>query len=171
MDCRQVGGKLVDLLVVSFIFVNIAMTFIESETGSVVDNVLLVGWMLLIVGYRFSACARAIYGIHSQRTALKLASEGDPHINDVCQLCSGDIDTNTYWHGDEEGGTMAGSSQSAPISPFNEEIDGWAFRVTTCGHVFHRQCIRSWVMHRVPNCPVCGRLLKTTKYYELPRFR
>jgi hypothetical protein len=157
-------------MVDALIFSNAGIAVAESGTSSVSDVVLLVTWMMLIVGHRLVSLTHALSTVRMQRAAAKLATRGDPHIADVCQICSGDIIEvvnldSTYDDAD--------CNRPARLTSFDFEhssssvsaklLDEWLPRVTGCGHVFHSRCITTWVVDRSPNCPVCGFRLKIIK--------
>jgi Ring finger domain len=148
------------------------MGVIDFEAPSILDAVLLLVWMFLITAQRFVAFTSAVSTVRKQQAAMKLATRDDPRIDDVCQICSGDIVefTNLGVQYDDDR-DPAGPRPTSFWHPSSSRLDvmmaDWAPRTTACGHIFHRCCIRLWVTNRSPNCPVCGYRLKMVKSQEL----
>lgn len=161
-------GKIADFLCNLVVFVGItAAIYADRVLELAYDDYILLVWIMLILVNRLYAIVSAIRSVGDHCVANRLTALYDPSISDVCQLCSGDIDASSSSSHTAVGSRRRNADDYHPVEAQPRlkllrplVTDDMTPRTTICGHVFHRHCIRWWVINHPPNCPVCGRWLR-----------
>jgi hypothetical protein len=82
------------------------------------------------------------------------------HASPASETAIASLET-VVWEEVREGTDRGGGAEERECVVCQEELgDGKVLKRMPCGHVFHGECVETWLRRHANNCPICRRALE-----------